>query len=74
MIEDRLIDGKVTLLDLIAHAVAIGVKAGRGAIDYQGAWPTAADILNKVPEMFEHRTRIINLRDGVANSAEEMLK
>ena len=42
MIENRVIDGKIELRDLLAQAICIGVKAGRGQIDYSsrdlGAW------------------------------------
>lgn len=63
MIEDRLIDNKITLRDLLAQAVAMGVRAGRGHIDYQGAWPMADDILNETEEVLMHRDRILEMRE-----------
>lgn len=62
MIEDRLIDNKITLRDLLAQAVAMGVRAGRGDIDYQGAWHIADNILNETEEVLGHRDRILGLR------------
>jgi hypothetical protein len=64
MIEDRLIDGKVSLKDLLAQAFCYGVKAGRGDIDYvtRGAWHYAEDILNETEEVLSHRERMMYVR------------
>ena len=64
MIEDRLIDEKIALRDLLAQAVCMGVRAGRGQIDYtsQGPWHIADYILNETEEAMRHRERILGMR------------
>ena len=64
MIEDRIIDDKITLRDLLAQAVCMGVRAGRGEIDYttRGAWHIADDILNETEEVLRHRGSILGFR------------
>ena len=64
MIKDRVIDDKISLKDLLAQAVCIGVKAGRGEIDYtsRGAWHIAEDILNETEEILNHRERVLGIR------------
>jgi len=64
MIEDRMIDNKISLKDLLAQAVCLGVKAGREEIDYtsRGAWHIAGDILNETEEILSHRERIMSFR------------
>lgn len=62
MIEDRVIDNKITLRDLLAQAVAMGVRAGRGDIDYIGPWHIADDILNETQEVIRHRNSILGIR------------
>jgi len=64
MIKDRIIDDKISLKDLLAQAVCIGVKAGRGEIDYtnRGAWHIAEDILNETEEILSHRERVLGIR------------
>jgi hypothetical protein len=64
MIEDRLIDDKITLRDLLAQAVCLGVKAGRKEIDYStGPWKVADDILAETEEILEHRKRITGIQE-----------
>jgi len=73
MIEDRMIDGKVSLKDLLAQAVCIGVKAGRGEIDFtQGAWRIAEDILNETEEILSHRDRVLGIRRMCVEMAEKL--
>lgn len=62
MIEDRVIDEKINLRDLLAQAVCMGVRAGRGDIDYIGPWHIANDILNETEEIMQHRELILGLR------------
>ena len=64
MIKDRIIDDKISLKDLLAQAVCIGVRAGRGEIDYtsRGAWHIAEDILNETEEILNHRERVLGIR------------
>ncbi len=66
MIENRIIDDKISLRDLLAQAVALGVKAGRGQIEYVGAWCVADNILNETEEVIEHRNRILGIRNSVS--------
>jgi|APFre7841882793_1041355.scaffolds.fasta_scaffold20228_3 hypothetical protein len=73
MIEDRMIDGKISLKDLLAQAVCIGVKAGRGEIDFtQGAWRIAEDILNETEEILSHRDRVLGIRRMCVEMAEKL--
>ena len=70
MIEDRIIDDKISLKELIALAVCRGVLAGRGQIDYsRGAWQMAEDILNETEETLSHRERVFGIRQEVAELA-----
>jgi len=62
MIEDRIIDDKIMLKDLLAQAVCLGVKAGRGELDYPGAWCMVNDILNETEEILSHRERVLGIR------------
>ena len=62
MIEDRIIDGKITLRDLLAQAVCMGVRAGRGDIEYLGPWHIADDMLNETQEVMRHRESILGIR------------
>jgi hypothetical protein len=64
VIEDRIIDDKVSLRDLLAQAVCMGVLAGRGEIDYvsRGAWHIADHILSESAEVMGHRERILGYR------------
>ncbi len=66
MIENRIIDSKIMLKDLLAQAVCLGVKAGREELDYtsrgRGAWHIAEDILNETEEILSHRERIMGFR------------
>ena len=73
MIKDRLIDDKISLKDLLAQAVCIGVKAGRGDIDYtRGAWHIAEDILNESEEILGHRDRVLGTRSYCVEMAEKL--
>lgn len=65
MIDNRMIDDKISLRDLLAQAVCMGVRAGRGEIDYttRGAWHIADDILNETEEVLAHRDRILGFRN-----------
>lgn len=73
MIEDRMIDGKISLKDLLAQAVCIGVKAGRGEIDFtSGAWRIAEDILNETEEILSHRDRVLGIRRMCVEMAEKL--
>lgn len=64
MIENRVIDGKIELRDLLAQAICIGAKAGRGQIDYssKGPWRLADDILQETEEVLKHRESILGIR------------
>ena len=62
MIENRMVDDKIMLKDLLAQAVCLGVKAGRGELDYPGAWCIANDILSETEEILSHRERVLNIR------------
>ena len=64
MIEDRIIDDKVSLRDLLAQAVCMGVLAGRGETDYaaRGPWHIADHILSESAEALGHRERILGYR------------
>ena len=74
MIEDRMIDGKITLKDLLAQAVCLGVKAGRGESDYtsRGAWHIADDILAEAEEILSHRERIMGFRTITVQMVEKL--
>jgi hypothetical protein len=74
MIEDRIIDDKIMLKDLLAQAVCLGVKAGRGEIDYtsRGAWHIAEDILNETEEILSHRERIMGFRTMSVQMVEKL--
>ncbi len=69
MIKDQIIDNKTSLKDLLAQAVCLGVKAGRGDIAYTSPWIIAEDILNESEEILQHRYRVI----GVKNLAKIVL-
>lgn len=72
MIEDRLIDDKITLRDLLALAVCRGVMAGRGDIDYStGPWAVADDVLNETDVILEHRARVLGIRASVLEIVNE---
>lgn len=72
MIEDRLIDDKFTLRDLLALAVCRGVMAGRGDIDYSaGPWAVADDVLNETDAIREHRARVLGVRSSVLEFVNE---
>lgn len=72
MIEDRIIDNKISLKNLLALAVCIGVKAGRGEIDYhaRGAWHLAQDMLDETEEILSHRARVLASRTAFVEIAE----
>ena len=74
MIEDRMIDDKIMLKDLLAQAVCLGVKAGRGESDYtsRGAWHIADDILNETEEILSHRERIMGFRTIAVQMVEKL--
>ena len=74
MIEDRIIDDKIALKDLLAQAVCLGVKAGRGELDYtsRGAWHIADDILNETEEILSHRERIMGFRTIAVEMVEKL--
>jgi hypothetical protein len=74
MIEDRMIDDKIALKDLLAQAVCLGVKAGRGELDYtsRGAWHIADDILNETEEILSHRERIMGFRTIAVEMVEKL--
>jgi hypothetical protein len=74
MIEDRMIDDKIALKDLLAQAVCLGVKAGRGELDYtsRGAWHIADDILNETEEILSHRERIMGFRTIAVQMVEKL--
>jgi len=74
MIEDRMIDNKIMLKDLLAQAVCLGVKAGREELDYtsRGAWHIAEDILNETEEILSHRERIIGFRTMSVQMVEKL--
>jgi hypothetical protein len=74
MIEDRIIDDKIMLKDLLAQAVCLGVKAGRGEIDYtsRGAWDIAEDILNETEEILSHREHIMDFRTICVQMVEKL--
>lgn len=76
MIENRVIDNKISLRDLLAQAVCMGVRAGRGEIDYttRGAWHIADDILNETEEVLDHRDRILGFRDLAVSIADIVRK
>jgi dihydrodipicolinate synthase/N-acetylneuraminate lyase len=68
MIENRVIVDDITLQDLIAQAICVGVMAGRGQIDYatRGPYHLAKEILDGTDEMVQHRSRLLGLRGFVA--------
>ena len=74
MIEDRIIDDKIWLRDLLALAVCWGVKAGRGEIDYtsRGAWQMADDMLNETAEIMDHRELVLGFKE-MANEIAEIV-
>ena len=74
MIENRMVDDKIMLKDLLAQAVCLGVKAGRGEIDYtsRGAWHIAEDILNETEEILSHRERIMVFRTIAVQMVEKL--
>jgi hypothetical protein len=74
MIEDRMIDDKIALKDLLAQAVCLGVKAGRKELDYtsRGAWHIADDILNETEEILSHRERIMGFRTIAVQMVEKL--
>jgi hypothetical protein len=74
MIEDRIIDDKIMLKDLLALAVCRGVMAGREQIDYtsRGAWHIAEDILNETEEILSHRERIMGFRTMCVQVVEKL--
>ena len=74
MIEDRMIDDKIMLKDLLAQAVCLGVKAGREQLDYtsRGAWHIAEDILNETEEILSHRDRVLGIRRMCVEMAEKL--
>ena len=74
MIKDRMIDDKISLKDLLAQAVCLGVKAGRGELDYtrHGAWHIAEDILNETEEILSHRERIMDFRTICVQMVEKL--
>ena len=74
MIEDRMIDDKIALKDLLAQAVCLGVKAGREELDYtsRGAWHIADDILNETEEILSHRARIMVFRTIAVQMVEKL--
>ena len=74
MIEDRMLDAKISLKDLLAQAVCLGVKAGREQLDYtsRGAWHIAEDILNETEEILSHRERIMVFRTIAVEMVEKL--
>ena len=74
MIEDRMIDNKIMLKDLLAQAVCLGVKAGREELDYtsRGAWHIAEDILNETEEILSHRERVLGIRSVCVEMVEKL--
>jgi hypothetical protein len=72
MIEDRMLDDKISLKDLLALAVCRGVMAGREQIDYasRGAWHIAEDILNETEEILQHRDRVLGIKQMTSEIAE----
>jgi hypothetical protein len=74
MIENRMLDDKIALKDLLAQAVCLGVKAGRGESDYtsRGAWHIADDILNETEEILSHRERIMGFRTIAVQMVEKL--
>ena len=75
MIADRIIDDKITLKDLLAQAVCLGVKAGRGEIDYtRGPWHIAGNILEETQEILDHRGRITDIAVMCNELVEAMLE
>lgn len=71
MIEDRLIDNKISLRDLLALAVCNGVRAAKGHIDYvsRGPWDIADDMLKETEEMLSHRMSVLGLRNEIVDMA-----
>ena len=63
MVEDRIIDSKITLRDLLAQAVCMGVRAGRGDIEYLGPWHIADDMLSETQEVMRHRESIFGIKN-----------
>ena len=74
MIKDRMVDDKISLKDLLAQAVCLGVKAGREQLDYtsRGAWHIAEDILNETEEILSHRERIMGFRTMSVQMVEKL--
>lgn len=70
MIEDREIKSGLSLRDLVAQAVAMGVRAGRGQIEYTGAFSVADDILAETEEVMRHRASTVGIRRQVAQLAQ----
>lgn len=65
MIEDRMIDDKIMLSDLLAQAVAMGIRAGRNQIEHKSVWYVAHDILNETEEVLRHRESLFELQATV---------
>jgi len=74
MIENRMVDDKIMLKDLLAQAVCLGVRAGSEEIDYtsRGAWHIAEDILNETEEILSHRERIMGFRTIAVQMVEKL--